>query len=148
LRKPVIIVALWLASGDSIAESALIVAVTKHVTFVMAEGDLPQNRNDSSHTYVGGVYSTTLQIREVLHGTVPQRSIKVRLVATSRENLTRPGPIVVMLSKDSSGKWQAVGWGELRTLACVATKDAEDAGMASALPLQLPGVRCASVAPK
>jgi hypothetical protein len=114
--------------------------------FIMAEGDLPKNRGDSSHVFVGGVYSTILQIREVLHGSVPQKNIAVRLVATSRENLTIPGAIVVMLSKDGSGKLQAVGWGELRTLACVAVSDAEDAGMASSLPLQLPGVRCAAVA--
>src|SRR3984893_14478677 len=131
LRKSIIILALWLASASAIAESALVVAVPKHVTFVMAEGDLPQNRGDSSHIFVGGVYSTILQIREVLHGSVPKKNIEVRLVATSRENLTKGGAIVVMLSKEGSGKLQAVGWGELRTLACVAVNDANDAGMAS-----------------
>jgi hypothetical protein len=146
LRRSVVILALWLASGSVIAESALVVAVPKHVTFVMAEGDLPKNRGDSPHVFVGGVYSTILQIREVLHGTVAQKNIAVRLVATSRENLTLPGVIVVILSKEASGKWEALGWGELRTLACVAVSDAEDAGMASSLPLNLPGVRCAAVA--
>jgi hypothetical protein len=146
LRKSIVILALWLASGSVIAESALVVAVPKHVTFVMAEGDLPQNRGDSSHVFVGGVYSTILQIREVLHGSVLQKNVEVRLVATSRENLTKAGAIVVILSKDASGKLQAVGWGELRTLACVAVNDAEDAGLTSTLPLLLPGVRCAPVA--
>jgi hypothetical protein len=107
-----------LTSPIAQAIDSVVIAIPKKVTFLMAEGDLPQNQLDAT-AYVGGVYSTRLLIREVLEGEVPERWITVNLVATSRENLSKAKELVVMLSRDSDGKLVAKGWDDVHRMACV-----------------------------
>ena len=77
-----------LAPSLAQAVDPVVIATPQKVTFVMAEGDLPQNRSNAA-AFVGGVSSTELRVREVLQGEVPERVITVNLVATSRENLSK-----------------------------------------------------------
>jgi len=141
-----IAVILSLGTSKAVAEDTLVIAQPKKVEFVMAEGDLPENQS-SGKIYLGGVYKTTIVIQQVLHGVLTQKLITVNLVATSRENLTKARSILVLLSPDRAGEFRAVGWDELRTIACLPNTLASTSGLAETLPLALTSSneRCAYV---
>jgi hypothetical protein len=137
---------LSLGTSSAVAEDTLVIAQPKKVEFVMAEGDLPENQT-SGKIYVGGVYKTTIAIQQVLHGVLAQKLITVNLVATSRENLTKAKSILVLLSPGRAGEFRAVGWDDLRTIACLPNNLTLKSGLAETLPLELTtsNERCAYV---
>jgi hypothetical protein len=132
---------LWNAVAQ--ADDVLVVAHPKKVEFVMAEGDLPENQN-TGNVYVGGVYKTTLAIREVLHGGLTQKSLVVNLVATSKENLSNAKSIVVLLVPDKDGTFKVAGWDTPRTIVCLPKRLAIEDWLQNSLPLELekPSERC------
>lgn len=137
----------FLAPEASRADNTVVIASPKRTDFVMAEGDLPENRK-TGDVYVGGVYRTVLLIKQVMVGSVPEKTVTVDLVATSKENLAKAKAIVVILVKDEAGKFKALGWDELHTVACVPRRFVDQAS-SSAMPVQVtPGdLRCAYVDP-
>ena len=132
-----------LAPALAQAVDPVVIATPIKVTFVMAEGDLPQNRSNAA-AFVGGVYSTQLRVQEVLQGEVPERVITVNLVATSRENLSKAKELVIMLSRDSTGKLVGKGWDDVHRIACVPVNFGTASELKESFPLAVsPGdLRC------
>jgi hypothetical protein len=120
----------------ALAEDALVIAQPKKVLFVMAEGDLPENQN-TGRIYLGGVYKTTIVIQKVLHGELTTKEVTVDLVATSPKDLSKAKSILVLLSPIGAGGFRAVGWDELRYIACLPRAVALKRGLEEALPIEL-----------
>jgi len=123
------------------SDAIVVLATPTRVTFVMPIGELPENRG-SSAVHIGGVYSTALRIKDVLHGEFADDHVTVNLNATSRENLSKAKTIVVVLSRATDKKLTALGWNVPRTLACIPSAvGKEEQEFRATFPIELPSTK-------
>lgn len=136
-------VILLAAPAIAAGETIVVVASPQRVEYVMPLADLPGNR-DPDTLAVGSVYKTRLLVKQVIAGSWPEKTVTLNLTASSYGVLKKNKNIVIVFVKQRDGL-EAVGWRELRTVACVPAEFLDGAVKSSLAP-QPNGEYCHDVA--
>ena len=99
-------------------EIVLLVGKPIEISFVMLEGDLPENLSDSN-IYFGSVYRVRIEIDRVFYGSVDDDVVVLNLIATHLEYLAGAQKLFVLLEKKTTGELSVVGWDKIEQDLCL-----------------------------